>query len=245
MRNTPANCWKKWDDKASDNTVGHIDKTIRPISNNIETQETISAIKKLVSKMQKVLERYSESSPLQDMISIDNETLLSCLTRMLWKIKAVASLNDVIPQETTYQDKEATSIKDVIVSTPNGYILQVKLPLLYGKQFPGAYLTAALVEDAIKEYQKKDGMIVIPKNEQLVMIFERHIADKKEQVCDNDNYEQRRVTNAIANVLNVSDAYDTMAFYYCAKIVHTLQSSCSIVSVMTQKEFCNHVTDFE
>ncbi len=201
-------------------------------------RETLGDVQKLIAKAERNVGFYSASSFVDEMTLGDYVSLLSDIVRLHWKIKSSPPLS-----KEAAQPENGNSVDNVEVDAPEGYLLRIKTPLLYGGKYSGAYLSAAMVEDAIKGYEEQKGKIVIPPQEPLVMVFSRYISSANRQICDNDNYDQRRVTNSVAGALGVSDAYDTMAFFYHAKNIGGGEGY-SVVSLLTQKEYVKHISDF-
>ena len=203
--------------------------------------EKIKHIRTVLNKAEKALSFYDKNCPVSEMAQDDYETVLSSITKALWKFKGAAPVYEDA-QFVELSNTSKLDSQDVLISIPSCGIVEIKTPLLYPNQFAGAYLTAQTIENELRKFVQ-ERKILIPSTHKLVLVFERYVSDTFKGVSDNDNYEQRRITNSIANVFGVSDAYDSMFFFYSAKRVEK-DERCSKITLLTAEDFAHNTSLF-
>jgi hypothetical protein len=231
--------WKVWDtDKLQQE--GSAERTAGPSFVPVNENESTGECERLAIRSAKAFAKYGETSSIGEMSGSDYLAALSACVRLVWKLKSCPA---AVQDEKEPADVSAPQDAMAVIDVPEGYLLRIKTPLLYSGKYSGAYLSANFIDDAIKKYQEKNGPLTVPGHAPLVMVFERYVTKNMNKICDNDNYEQRRVTNTIANALGVSDAFDSMAFFYTTKRTRA-ENAFSVVSLLTRDQYAAHCRDF-
>lgn len=227
---------KTWD------TIGAVGNTAPfPLEEQAAIKgETIGQAEEYFAKAGRILEAYGKDYPICEISKKDYINLLSHLSKTMWKIKSSSPVFEGLEKK----EFKAKMLKteDITVSIPEVGLLQVKTPLLHPNQYAGAYLTAQSIDNAIREFIKKTP-VHYPQNKKMVLVFRRFVNNSAKNIVDNDNYEQRRVTNTIANIFGISDAYDSMFFFYSAKVVE-IGDECSLITLLTAEEFTQNAELF-
>lgn len=131
----------------------------------------------------------------------------------------------------------------ISICEPKNAVLRVVLPPLIGRKIKGSYNIYWKLKAALSQYEQKCGMPDI-KDEKLVLIYKIYARSLDiGHVCDNDNWEMRRTTNAISEALNRSDNPAHFSMFYTA-----VESSvdCVEATVIYQKnlsEFLDYLVD--
>lgn len=202
--------------------------------------EEIGKAEEFVSKTQKIMAAYGNDYPICEMSRKDYINMLSYLSKAMWKIKSSSPVFEG-PEKEDFKAKMLKT-EDIRVRAPEIGLLEIKTPLLHPNQYAGAYLTAQSIENAIREFIKETP-IEYPDDKKMVLVFRRFVNNSAKNIVDNDNYEQRRVTNTIANIFGISDAFDSMFFFYSAKIVE-VGDECSMITLLTADEFAENAKIF-
>lgn len=103
------------------------------------------------------------------------------------------------------------------ISVPDNAILRLVLPPLLSAKSRMAYNTYHDVKNALKDYFKIHPKPLLDKK-RLILIYRKHAPMlTADYTCDNDNWEMKRVTNAIAETFFLTDDANTFSFFYTAK----------------------------
>lgn len=123
------------------------------------------------------------------------------------------------PYINCMQDKkEICDTLKISLSFPENTILRLSLyPLFdFRKEKTISYNTYWSVKTVL-ENGLKDKNIILEKNKPLFLIYKKYSQNLTcEYTCDNDNWEMKRVTNAIAEQFFLTDNAETFSFIYTA-----------------------------
>lgn len=120
------------------------------------------------------------------------------------------------------QDKHAPRqtaeprVKNIVISSGQDYLLKVIIFPLVSFPSKGGYNVYSDLKAALQEFLTEHP--VIPEKDARLSIVYRRIVPWELTLgkarCDNDNFEMRRCTNAIADALTISDSVDKISFFY-------------------------------
>lgn len=131
----------------------------------------------------------------------------------------------------------------VIVAQPPGTVLRVSLPPLMGRRFRGSYNLYWAVKIALEEYCANH-TIDTPSSEKLLLIYKRYARNLDVcYTCDNDNWETKRVTNALSEALNYSDNAEHFSMMYTAVKGTVDYMEATIVRMQDVETHLNYILD--
>lgn len=126
------------------------------------------------------------------------------------------ALREVLPMTCQPTDTASVSgnIRDVIIESSPQIPLKITLLPLCAYPIRGAYNTYFDVYNAL---QNADNKPVLAANKRYTIVYNRVVKGPlvlAKGRCDNDNFEMKRVTNAISDALGIADSVDKFSFYY-------------------------------
>lgn len=131
----------------------------------------------------------------------------------------------------------------VIVAQPPGTVLRISLPPLIGRRFRGSYNLYWAVKIALEEYCASH-TIDTPLSEKLLLIYKRYARNLDVcYTCDNDNWETKRVTNALSEALNYSDNAEHFSMMYTAVKGSVDCMEATIVRIQDMGAHLNYILD--
>lgn len=147
---------------------------------------------------------------------------LSALTKLLEstelmrrEIRILAS-NSLDSSDTNTFSDSSDKLSSVVVSSPSGTYLQLELYPLVRLPIKGGYNVYFDVKTAVQQYLREHD-VCIPEDNRFTLIYAKiTTADVKlaKGRCDNDNFEMKRVTNAITDAIGIADSVDKFSFFY-------------------------------
>lgn len=147
---------------------------------------------------------------------------LSALTKLLEstelmrrEIRILASNSLDSSDKNTFSDSNE-KLSSVVVSSPSGTYLQLELYPLVKLPIKGGYNVYFDVKTAVQQYLREHD-VCIPEDSRFTLIYTKvTTADVKlaKGRCDNDNFEMKRVTNAITDAIGIADSVDKFSFFY-------------------------------
>lgn len=105
-------------------------------------------------------------------------------------------------------------IQNIIIESLPQIPLKITLIPLCAYPIRGAYNVYFDVFDALKKASNKP---VLKDNKRYTIVYNRVVKGPlvlAKGRCDNDNFEMKRVTNAISDALGIADSVDKFSFYY-------------------------------
>lgn len=120
-----------------------------------------------------------------------------------------------LPEQITTKEKAIEPL-GITVSTPSYALLMVDMIPLNPQPTKGSYNVYYEVREALKNYLSQHPMILNPK-QRYTLIYKRIVPGDLRLAtgkCDNDNFEMKRVTNAITDTIGIADSVDKFSFYY-------------------------------
>lgn len=177
--------------------------------------ETIDNIKRQTNKLYDKLHGKSDNMRIKDLSENDIKTILSIVEQISTDVRQ--NYPEIEPSENG--NSAPLDGNKIFVREPKGKeYFSIQLPLLFAKPYPGGQVMYIQIHGIIKQWMRAH-RIEIPEHERLVLIYCRYINPTVARyVCDNDNFEQRKATNAIVDALNISDSYDVLSIMYTTKM---------------------------
>ena len=134
------------------------------------------------------------------------------------------------------REKELIKRAFISVTAPENAVLRICLPPLIGRQFRGSYNIYWKLKAALSQFEK-DHPFPHLNNEKVVLIYKRYSTNLAVgHSCDNDNWEMKRATNAIAEALNYSDNPEHFSMLYT-----TVKSSVDCVEATVVRQADMHL----
>ena len=138
--------------------------------------------------------------------------ILECVTQMEMAVRD--TLIESKSYETAEKTKRYSAMSGICVGTYLNAVLYVRLPPLMGRQYKGSYAIYRKVSTVLKDYfsshkrPRLDG-------QKLLLIYKKYTPFRGvTHNSDNDNWEMKRVTNAISEQLQYSDNAEHYSFMY-------------------------------
>lgn len=190
---------------ANDNSVFPVQGHKDGLEREKLLKSTLQYCSNRVKSMKKVLDKSLEYP--------NDRAILDLLGEVELSRKA---LREVLPE--THQPTETASvpgnIQDVIVETSPQIPLKITLMPLCAYPIRGAYNTYFDVYNALQNMINKPALAA---HKRYTIIYNRVVKGPlvlAKGRCDNDNFEMKRVTNAISDALGIADSVDKFSFYY-------------------------------
>lgn len=177
-------------------------------------------------------------------------------TTMLELVEAIALLDMTVRNSMVERcdigqktmGKEVVKRSMIAVDIPPGTLLRVSLPPLLGRETRGAYNIYWKLKLALAEYETEhpEQPFSTPAGRKLVLIYKRYATSLSNgHLCDNDNIEVKKTTNAIAEALHYSDNPEHFTMIYT-----TVEGPCNYLeaTVIYQEnlpEFLEYLHDSE
>lgn len=212
---------------------------LRALPTPIAPTETHTSISdETVAEVQKHTERIVKMTDELKMATTSNEreNLLLSLAEQISLMDMTLRENLLDKRDEHCWEREKALVKGakIVVSSPQNTLLRISLPPMIGRELRGAYNTYWKLKSALALYMQ-EYKIPNVEGEKLVLIYKKYTVNLDiGYVCDNDNWEMKRTTNAIAEALNYSD--NPMHF---SMVYTTVLSSANYVeaTVVLQKNF--------
>lgn len=169
-----------------------------------------------------IVRRLREATDATWELQKGKEINLSALTKLLEstelmrrEIRTLASNLLDSSDEKSFSDS-SEKLSSVVVSSPSGTYLQLELYPLVKLPIKGGYNVYFDVKTAVQHYLREHD-VYIPEDSRFTLIYAKvTTADVKlaKGRCDNDNFEMKRVTNAITDAIGIADSVDKFSFFY-------------------------------
>lgn len=131
----------------------------------------------------------------------------------------------------------------VKVGRPDGTILRVTVPPLIGTRFKGSYDVYWNVKVVLEEYYEKHERPVLY-GEKLLLIYKKYAQNlSSDFTCDNDNWEAKRVTNAISEALLYSDNAEHFSMMYTAVKSEFSFVEVTVIRIEDVAKFADYILD--
>ena len=169
-----------------------------------------------------IVRRLREATDATLELQKGKEINLSALTKLLEstelmrrEIRILASNSLDSSDKKSFSDS-SEKLSSVVVSSPSGTYLQLELYPLVKLPIKGCYNVYFDVKTAVQHYLREHD-VYIPEDSRFTLIYAKvTTADVKlaKGRCDNDNFEMKRVTNAITDAIGIADSVDKFSFFY-------------------------------
>lgn len=197
----------------------------------------------IVKRINKICER------IPDKILIENlpEEILckmfeqaSLLSRALRESFSSVSVSDHSELKKKYKDT-----LNIFVSKPENTIIRIKMLPLINKPLKGTYNVYDEVKIALEEY-KKEHRIDVPQGERFTLIYKKYSKSfASNYTCDNDNFEMKRVTNAITESIHRYDNVHNFSFYYTTVLAKKNYVEATVIKENDLANFIEYITKAE
>ncbi len=154
---------------------------------------------------------------------IDDESAILTLMNEIEPIRT--ELRTVAPKLIPKGRYDALNVKEKLLEDvrvmpcDNGYF-QIEMYPLVSMPSKGGYNCYFEVKEAVKTYIKSNPFVP-QKGKRYTLIYKRIVTGNLSLAkgrCDNDNFETKRVTNAITDALGIADSVDIMSFFYTTEL---------------------------
>ena len=189
-------------------TSAAIKKTEVKVKPVIYTESTAHLIK-LIQEMNGAIDNLAGKERLKDVSS-------DCLMKILKNTSQIdLAIRDtlVVPLSKHRQDnvKKYAQISKIHIGTPFDSVLCISLPPLIADKYRGSYAIYHKVRAALEVYFAEHERPDL-QGQKLLLIYKKYSPFRS--VMDNDNWEAKRVTNAISEQLHYADNTDNFSFLY-------------------------------
>ncbi len=144
------------------------------------------------------------------------EDLLIALLEQLSQADMVVRAGIIGGKDYGYVERRKKVVQHIPieVSQPQNTVLRISMPPLVGRKFRGSYNIYWALKTALEEYGEVHGIDNV-QGEKLLLIYKRYAKNLSVcYTCDNDNWEAKRITNALAEALNYSDNAEHFSMLY-------------------------------
>lgn len=143
----------------------------------------------------------------------------------------------------TSRRKELVENENIKISIPNNAILRVSLPPLIGRKFSGSYDIYWKTKIALEQFFVTESCPFFV-DEKFLLIYKKYATNLDACfTCDNDNWEAKRVTNAISESLNYSDNAEHFSMMYTAVKSHINMVEATVIKLDDLCKFTSYLQD--
>lgn len=198
-------------------------QSVEDITKDNKSFVVYSDIKKFIEKIDKLyaLGKKIENEQTENVYDISSVKLYEILQYTSFIAMKIREAVDYNTRFFSYNErkkvfKRYVNALPITVSQPENAILRVKIYPLIRDSYKGAYNVYWDVKDAIKAYSY-DNKIERITSGKLLLIYKKY-GPANARLCsyDNDNWEMKRVTNAISESINYPDTAKNFSFLYTA-----------------------------
>lgn len=171
-----------------------------PLTTTVESTDFLKKTGgKLSDKLRKIPDKKSAGQ-------LDEDTLLSMISDVSQLEMALRNAYIQGPERALrWQKKTYLEKAPIIIGQPAGALLCLSLPALVGRYYKGSYNVYFRTKLALEEYFSCNNSLSV-QGKKILLIYKKYTSKKTlSYICDNDNWEMKRVTNAISETLNYSD----------------------------------------
>lgn len=202
---------------------------------------TIGFLKHRCEKLYLKTRKYKDKF---DISSIDDEELYDLLAESTQLSMAIRkSILGYKDYGYLFRRKRLNEYLPVRVEQPQGTILRISIPPLIGRPFHGSYNIYWGVKIALEEYFAH---VPVPDlvGKKLLLIYKKYAPDLSVCfTCDNDNWEAKRVTNAISEALYYSDNAEHFSMMYTAVICPLSYVEATVILLEDFPKFADYIMD--
>lgn len=131
----------------------------------------------------------------------------------------------------------------VKVGHPDGTIIRITVPPLIGTRFKGSYDVYWNVKIVLEEYYERHERPVLC-GKKLLLIYKKYAPNlTADFTCDNDNWEAKRVTNAISEALLYSDNAEHFSMMYTAVKSEFSFVEATVIPIEDMAKFTSYILD--
>lgn len=131
----------------------------------------------------------------------------------------------------------------VRVGHPENTVLRISIPPLVGRRFKGSFDVYWNVKISLEEYYSKHERPILT-DEKLLLIYKKYAPNLDIcYTCDNDNWEAKRVTNAISEALMYSDNAEHFSMMYTAVKSDSDFVEATVIRLQDLPKFASYLTE--
>ena len=195
--------------------------------------------KKADSLVQKAQNLPSETSVL----AIDEDELFDIL-------EDIEDINRIVREsllESPFYDNSSRiegyfDRAEIRVCTPQNAIVRLIFPPLLRAKRSNAYNVYWQAKAALKNHFESRGKPCLLRKK-FVLIYKKYATNlSADYTCDNDNWEMKRVTNAISEFFNITDNADTFSFFYTAEKAEKNYVEVTLIERKNMGLFLDYIT---
>lgn len=197
-----------------------------------------------IKALQKTGNFLHEGEPLAGVHDDYLFSLLEDSTQLSMAVRT-AILGEKGPWYASRREALCKHIKNVVIGHPEGTILRVTIPPLIGRRFKGTYDIYWAVKVMLEEYYSKNERPILY-GEKLLLIYKKYAPNLSVCfTCDNDNWEAKRVTNAISEAFLYSDNAEHFSMMYTAVNSRYDFVEATVIRIQDMPKFADYILDPE
>ncbi|MBN3025038.1 hypothetical protein JXX19_01215 [Ruthenibacterium lactatiformans] len=198
-------------------------------------------LKKRACRLVQLTEDLPQNQPLENIPDKKLYTLLEQITQadMAVRNAILGALDSKRPERR----KRYVERLNIHVSQPKNCILRLTLPPLASAKFAGSYDIYQNTKLALEEYFSTRNVPDLT-GQKLTLIYKRVVKNiRSNAVCDNDNWEMKRVTNAITETLFYSDNAAHFSFFYTTVEGPIAGTEATVIRETNLMDFTGYLTE--
>lgn len=232
-----------------DNTE-RLDEKVQQVSSEYAKPKTLinrcvnttDYVKNRVKKLKKTTDRLPVGKDLDSISDDDLFSILEESTQVSMSVRE-ALIGTKDPLYVSRREKLCGQIYNIVVGHPEGTILRVSLPPLVQARYKGSYDIYRATKIMLSEYYSKHERPVV-QGEKLLLLYKKYAKDlTADYTCDNDNWEAKRVTNAISEALLYSDNAEHFSMMYTAVKSDRCYVEATVICLANLPKFTDYILD--
>lgn len=176
-------------------------------------QEYRESIEYLASRCRQIESQIKRHSGRNSISSLGPDLIKKCLSNVLLMSTALRVALAQTSERDMALHSSGSLFCPVRVQKKDSAILRLALPPLVASRMAGSYDLYGWVKQAVTEFLAQNPITVRP-DEHLLMIYKRYELNPNMSLLDNDNFETKRVTNAVCEALAHDDNCFVLSFLY-------------------------------
>lgn len=214
----------------------------RPRVNQINIAvNTTEFIRNRIQGLQKIAQNLPQNSTLN---MVRDDQLIGLLENAT-QISMAARDAYVGGKDEWYESRREalTGHLPVRVGCPENALLRVSIPPLIGRRIKGSFDVYWNVKIALEEYYSKHERPTLT-GKKLLLIYKKYAPNLGVcYTCDNDNWESKRVTNAISEALRYSDNAEHFSMMYTAVESDSNFVEATVIHIQDLPKFASYLAD--
>ena len=190
-----------------------------PLPSEYYCSQPAEQISKLAQNFIHSIDDLSDEEKAAPLCSLDDSTLIDLLSNIENIDKSLrASLSTELFDDVNHRGDLKKLWKDIFIfGHPDAEFLICLPPVVACSYRCGEYGIARRVQLELRSWIKEHGGREL-NDTKLIFVYKRFVKKQTRMVCDNDNLEMRRITNAVINIIGGTDKANRIDFHYTTKI---------------------------